>query len=504
MLSALFSGCSFWTEEGLSEILEASDPSTEHPEDLPERKSDFTLAYYTGEPLDPYTSKSRTNAELLRLCYSGLFSLDALYDPVPVLAESWEVQGNSVLIRLRDGLCFSDGSPVTAADCVHSYRTASKSDSVYAGIFSSIRSYAAVDERIFRVDFVFYTPTQLNLLTVPIVKREGVDSAGYPLGCGRYSFSQGDPLVLEHCNCGCWPGDYSLSRIALLGVPDEESLIYYFNYGRLQAVYANLSEGAEEYRSDNEVVTHVSNRFTFLAVNRSKPALANVNFSKALTYLIDRTELTGSALHSYAAGVWYPLNPSWSKTVQADLNPEITSPADASSAFDAAGWTLNGTVRRWRGNADPLRILVNRENASRTAAAEWIAQTLQGAGIAAEVEALSWKEYSSAIQKREFDLYLGEMLLPVNMDLTALFSEEICGSGAADGTYDALRALADGVLAGTEAVRTFVSEFQNVLPFIPLYYSREALAVSMQVQGEFGSSVTEIYAGIENWTFEGN
>ena len=50
-------------------------------------------------------------------------------------------------------------------------------------------------------------------------------------------------------------------------------------------------------------------------------------------------------------------------------------------------------------------------------------------------------------------------------------------------------------------MRTFVSNFQSALPFVPLYYSRDALAVSMDVTGTFGGSVTEFYAGIENWVF---
>ena len=86
-------------------------------------------------------------------------------------------------------------------------------------------------------------------------------------------------------------------------------------------------------------------------------------------------------------------------------------------------------------------------------------------------------------------------------DLSALFSGDSCPTGEPAGTYEALRTEAFTVLDGTGDVRTFVSNFQNGMPLIPLYYSLDALAVSMDVTGNFGGSVSEFYAGIENWVF---
>lgn len=506
-LAALLAGCSFsLTDPEISEIVHASDP--EHPtSDTAEKDHVFALAYYTEEALDPFTAASRTNSELLRLCYSGLFSVDAKYNAVPVLTDLWEVNGNSVVIRLKNGIRFSDGSPVTAADCVASYRRAAEKNSLWNGIFSHIRSYEATDDGAFRITFRKYTPTQLNLLTVPIVKKDGTDAAGHPIGCGRYAFSAQDAQTLVRADCGCIPGNYAIEKITLLGIADEEAMIYNFNYGRLQAVCAKLTEGTGEYRSDNEIVSIPSNRFTFLAVNKTLPlrapavptGIASPSFSKGLNLLLDRAALTDAALHSHGTGVWYPLNPAWEVTEKAELNPSITDLTAANDAFTAAGFELSGAERTLKGVPVILRLLVNRESSVHIVAAEEIAKQLNSAGFTTEILSLAWDEYAAAIDAGEYDLYLGEVNLPANLDLSVLFSGQVCRTGEEPGTYAALEQKAAALLTGEQDTRDFVNSFTAELPFIPLYYAADGIVVSMDISGQFGSSVSEFYAGIENW-----
>ena len=495
-------GCELlYNEQEFSEILGASDPEDDTVEEVTEGEKTFSLSYYTEEALNPYTASSRTNSELLRLCYSGLFAVDRSYNPVPVIADRWDVEGNAVFIHLREGVRFSDGTPVTAADCASSFALAKEKNSVWRDHLSDVRSYEGVDEDTFKVVFSSYSPSRLNLLTVPIVKASAVDGSGYPVGCGRYRFYTEPSFGLVRTDCGILSGSYGVHRISLLGIADREALIYNFNYGRLQAVCADLSLGVEEYRSDCELVTVPTNRLTFLAVNKARPELANVNFSAGITYLLDRSALVSEACGSFAVPVWYPLNPAWSVTAEAALNPDIRSPLTASESFDAAGLLMDGADRIYNKKPVSLRLLVNRENASRVKCAEMIAEALRDAGFPVVVVSVAWDEYLAAVKNLDFDLYLGEVNLPENMDLSALYRTDVCNTGEPAGTYGALDALGDSVLTGAVDARAFVSEFQTALPLIPLYYSMDALAVGMDVKGNFGQSVSELYWNIENWTF---
>jgi oligopeptide transport system substrate-binding protein len=78
-----------------------------------------------GEPrtFDPAAAGDVTTAAVTAQLYETLTTYDGALTLQPALARSWDVaaDGQSVVFHLRDGLQFSDGSPLTAADVVGSW-----------------------------------------------------------------------------------------------------------------------------------------------------------------------------------------------------------------------------------------------------------------------------------------------------------------------------------------------------------------------------------------------
>ena len=70
--------------------------------------------------------------------------------------------------------------------------------------------------------------------------------------------------------------------------------------------------------------------------------------------------------------------------------------------------------------SDGLVFLVNSENSSKVAAAQRIVDQLSGAGVSISLERLSWTEYLAALERGDFDLYLAEVRLTADFDLTQL------------------------------------------------------------------------------------
>ena len=66
------------------------------------------------------------------LIYDTLFALDAKLQPQPQMAESLVMSddGLTATIKLRDGLSFHDGKPVTAEDCIASLKRWAARDSM--------------------------------------------------------------------------------------------------------------------------------------------------------------------------------------------------------------------------------------------------------------------------------------------------------------------------------------------------------------------------------------
>src|SRR5688500_10333810 len=90
--------------------------------------SENVLRYITGsepESLDPALPNGQPEARILMALYDGLIEYHPVtMDPIPALAESWEVKegGTEYIFNLRKNAKFSNGEPITAHDFVYTIR----------------------------------------------------------------------------------------------------------------------------------------------------------------------------------------------------------------------------------------------------------------------------------------------------------------------------------------------------------------------------------------------
>src|SRR5690606_3472558 len=138
---------------------------------------DAVSVLVSGDPqnLDPRFVWDAWGLRVSRLIFASLFTIDPVrLEAVPELAESAERVGEREwLVRLREGLAFSDGSPLDAEDVVATFRGVVDPalGSRFAGTYGRIERVEAVDPRTVR--FVLREPhaTFLTDLELPIVRR---------------------------------------------------------------------------------------------------------------------------------------------------------------------------------------------------------------------------------------------------------------------------------------------------------------------------------------------
>lgn len=493
--------------EILSSIEEQEKNEIETPEVEYIPPDKFSLALYTGEALNPYTSQNRENHELMELCYDPLIILDSSYKAVPILADKYVISEDKITVYLKMDILFSDNTPITAYDCLYSYKKASEDNSIYKTRFDYISGWSVVSTYVFDVFFNKNTAYNINLLDIPIIKKDSGSIAvssdtEAPIGSGRYYFvKNNDELILKHNKNSIFNdnGEFLISDIDIIKISDTESLTYSFNYGIIHALYADLSDGNTRYRGNIELVSFGSNAMVFVVVNTTKPYFKAPEASKGITYIIDRSNISKNILMSSSTTVWYPLNPSWEKTKNANLNEDIYSTATGHDYFNQAGLKLSGVNRVWEKELVDLTVLVNQEDIIKVKVAKSIANDLIGMGFNVTVNTLKWDNYLNAISKSEFDIYIGEVKLPYNMDISPLLDTSICNNGM-EYNEEFLQAI-DDFNNSTMDVRSFNHIFQNNLPFIPLYFSSSALAINRMVSGDFNPCETDIFNGIENWSF---
>lgn len=105
-----------------------------------------------GDPdtLDPHVSAGNSSAILLYDFFLPLMTLDARGDIAPGAAESYTVaaDGLSYVFKLRPGLKWSDGTPLTAEDFVYSFRRIQEPATAarYAQFFWPVKNARAINE----------------------------------------------------------------------------------------------------------------------------------------------------------------------------------------------------------------------------------------------------------------------------------------------------------------------------------------------------------------------
>ncbi len=497
----IFSGCTVpqWIEDDLNE-----DPVTENnKDDSTDYSVVFTLARYLGERLDPFLSRSRTNRDLLSLCYDPLIHVDNSYDTVCVIASDYEVYENKVIFTINPNARFFDGSYVTAADCEYSYSVASNEDSVYYDRFDYITDFEAVSDDKFVVYFNTKSIYNVNLCDIPVIQR-GTNGDFIPVGSGKYQIIRDNASVYLEKNPYSFldTGDnFDISTIRVHDIQSDEELLYNFNYNKVHGSYTDITDNGSEFRGNIETIGFCDNSIVFAVVNKnfSHEFLLDKSFSKGLTYCINRSRICENILSGGTQPTWYPFNPDWSVTVDAELNKDIYSTVTAHEYFNSCGLTLSGTDRVFGEDIATLRIVVNSESLTKVEVAESIAEDLENMGFSVTVEALTWDKFTLAITERSYDIYIGEVLLPKNMDISVLYSYDVnTGHGYVE---EYIKEAVEAFNLGEMSMRELLSVFQEELPVIPLYFNRGALAVNRVVSGAFDPSDGSIYNGIENWTF---
>ena len=164
----------------------------------------FTLAFYPEYTLHPARAANRANLTLGSLLYEGLFSVDASFQAQPLLCSGYTVSedGLTWTFTLREGITFSDGTPLTGTVAAQALRDAMAPDSHYAQRLGGVRSVAAGEGT---VTVTLSTPNGALpvLLDIPIALGDG----DRPLGTGPYVLTEeatGETVLTARS--GWWQG----------------------------------------------------------------------------------------------------------------------------------------------------------------------------------------------------------------------------------------------------------------------------------------------------------
>lgn len=479
-------------------------PVVQEPEQTPTvtpvRQKGFSLACDLTGSLHPITGDNQVNHLLVPLVYEGLYRLDEQFAPQPVLAQDASADDSGLVwtVTLREGVTFSDGTPLEAAHVVSSLNTARKS-TLYAGRLKNVVSVRAVNGQVV-INLSAPNSALPALLDIPVVLE--AEESPAPLGTGRYRYAgegEGLYLLANYNREGRLPYD----TIDLYPVSAADERIAAFDSGNVSAVVTDFtSPFALGYSCSYEVWDYATTDLLYVGFKAVDGPCASNQVRQAFALAFDRAAVVKDFLAGHGDAAPLPV-PAYHEDWVAEAATHLEyDPEGAARLLNQAGYTLgeDGLLYQKR---TPLSVtlLVNSDNEIKTAIADLLAAELAGLGVTVTVSKLPWKDYMTALTKGEFDLYLGEVRLTGDFDVTELLSGDLNYGGyesaALSQQLNAWKS-ASGVVRKWMA-KLLWNDFAQEAPFAPLCFKRESLLVRWDTVSGLAPTRSDPFNGMEHW-----
>lgn len=379
-------------------------------------EQDMSLPYFPDRGLNPYQTGDYINQNVFDLIYQSLFVVDAEYHVHPVLCSRYTISKDmKTYIFYLEEATFPDGDVLTATDVEASLKAAMKSD-VYMGRFGYVKSVGTTEDGGVKVTLKTPYENFPILLDVPIVKQSQTD-AERPLGTGPYLYETNDERLRLRRRTDWWCAaalPVTAEYIDLVKGESAAQLRDAFEFSGLGLVTADPgSSGYVDFHSDYELWDSENGIFLYLGCNSKSEVLSHQEVRAALTYAIDRDGIVADHYRGFAYGTVLPASP---KSAFYDES--------LAKKYGYAPEKLTQAVTQANVTGGAVTLLVNTDDSIRLRIARTIAQSLSQCGLKVTTSELNGDDYREALEKGEFDLYLGQTRLSANMDLSAFYEAE--------------------------------------------------------------------------------
>ncbi len=236
---------------------------------------------------------------------------DDEYNPMPYLAESWEVadDGLSVTLHLVQDAVFHDGMPITSADVAFSILTA-QAHHPFKPMFAPVTGVDTPDEHTAVINLSQPHPAILLAMSpglLPVIPKhifdDGQELPTHPrntedfVGSGPFrlvEYEAGTIIRMERFDDFFIEGAPCLDEIVMQIIPDATNIVLGLENGEID-LSVTLGPSANVLRlMENENVTVSSDgheaigQIQWLEMNVDDPALSDKRVRQAIAYAIDR------------------------------------------------------------------------------------------------------------------------------------------------------------------------------------------------------------------------
>ena len=306
---------------------------------------DTLVVVLPAEPgtLDPSKANLEPIGNVLQFISDGLFQLNPDSTYSNVLAESYKMVDDTTLeIKLKAGVKFSDGTPLTAQDVIWNF-TRDKKDPISASqfvFFDEVNSKATDDLNLvikFTKKWAPWMDTMASLrgkiISQKAFEKIGADAgARAPVGTGPYKiqeWTQGTSIKLA-ANANYWGGTPKMNNVTLKFIQEPESRVIEAETGSADVIYGIPGSSTDRINKTNnfQVVKGDSYLYYLIALSMKEPLFQNKDVRYAMMNAIDKKAL----INSCTDGIGTPITTMGPPLAKEGMKAEPEIPYDVSKA----------------------------------------------------------------------------------------------------------------------------------------------------------------------------
>ncbi|QTH40512.1 hypothetical protein J4772_23365 [Cohnella sp. LGH] len=456
LASAMLAGCSYdsgsssgSSASGTSDNGNASESSGTES-NLPAAASGELKIGLDVDPdtLDPRLGRNTSNARVAEVVFSGLVRLTEKLEPVPDLAEKWELPDpKTIVFTLRKDVAFHDGTPFTSADVKYTYDSIRDLEfkAPNAKLYEAIDSVEATDD--YTVKFTLKQPSApllyyLDLGIVPkhIGEKNDGTLATNPIGTGPYKFVKWDKnskLFFEVYD-KYHDGVAKTKQMTYFVIPDNTTRVSALEAGDIDFVHSPLSPQDINRIKDNDKFTVTQTEglgYTYLSYNQKNQFLSDVKVRQAIAHLTNKQVISADIYQNMDKPAKSPLIPPLFAHTD-DIQGFDYDPEKAKALLAEAGWTDtngDGMVDK-DGKKLSIELSTYVEDSNRVQALEYLQNEFVKAGVDAKVVTTEAPTFLANLLAHKYDIAMFGLLNIVDPD-KAVYNQWTTTGGNNYGEY---------------------------------------------------------------------
>lgn len=318
--------------------------------------------------INPFYISGATDSWITELIWDRMMRIGPDGLPQPWAADSveWSEDSLSVTLKLREGMTWHDGKPVTSDDVVFSFTAPVDFAPMYKPFVDGIANIEVLDARTVRMDltkanaaFETSTLSKLNLapkhiwepLLAALSEGENAESVleESRIGSGPFKFNRWvtqQEVVLD-ANADHWSAP-KMDRWILRIVLNVEAALGMLRSGEVTFMSdytgdPDLLIAAAKEDGDLDIVESVDIGFQYVAFNLRRPPFDDPAFRRALSAAINRDLIQKAAWNGFAVKANSHVSPALAFWHKAGIAEELATGMDlAKSILQEAGYEVKG------------------------------------------------------------------------------------------------------------------------------------------------------------------